>query len=67
MKKVFLAVALMAVVAVSCKKTEVATIPVATDSTAVSLDTTAVSATDTTVSEIPSNQLEAPKAEADVK
>jgi len=47
MKKVFLAVALVAAVAVSCKKTEVATIPVATDSTtvvvdSVSVDTTAV-------------------------
>jgi uncharacterized lipoprotein len=64
MKKVILAAALVITLA-SCgnSKTEAT----ATDSTAVSLDTTAVSATDTTVSEIPSNQLEAPKAEADVK
>jgi len=64
MKKVILAAALVITLA-SCGngKTEAT----ATDSTAVSLDTTAVTATDTTVAEIPSNQLEAPKAEADVK
>ena len=46
MKKVFLAVALVAAVAVSCKKTEVTTIPVATDSTTVVVDSVSV---DTTV------------------
>jgi len=64
MKKVILAAALVITLA-SCgnSKTEAT----ATESSAVSLDTTAVTATDTTLSEIPSNQLEAPKAEADVK
>jgi hypothetical protein len=45
MKKVFLAVALVAAVAVSCKKTEVATIPLATDSTTVVVDSVSVDTT----------------------
>jgi hypothetical protein len=64
MKKVILAAALVVTMASCGNGKSEAT---ATDSTAASLDTTAVAATDSTVAEIPANQLEAPKAEADVK
>jgi len=64
MKKVILAAALVITLASCGNGKSEATV---TDSTAVAVDTAAVTATDTTVAEIPSNQLEAPKAEADVK